>query len=365
MVVLDGLHTGVYRGGRSCLTGGVLTELNNSCGLTSHWTYLGIFVGVSLIMLWRLEAMLKHGMEGTALGTLIMPYCSGLGNLLFVFIMVQRGGAAKEVLTNCLVNNVTNLTLLLGLPAVLWGLTIVKSGGGKAKGAAPAKSKGRETKAGNAAVATQVNRLSLLLTLTAVLFFTGAAWLLVQDGQLSRTDGLVLIGLFLFWQSFQVYDVMKHNVQRKKSFGFLFYLDAALVFICAWALYESIDWLVTWITAQKTGFVSVANLGWLSGWLMVLPNALLALHWGWKRRAEVVYTSQIGDGHISIPLCLGVYALMAPAKVPAAFADGLALLLAAVIAHAFFLLCFGGLPRWAGVIFLAAYGWFVWTGLLT
>ena len=41
------------------------------------------------------------------------------------------------------------------------------------------------------------------------------------------------------------------------------------------------------------------------------------------------------------------------------------LLLAAVIAHAFFLLCFGGLPRWAGVIFLAAYGWFVWTGLLT
>ncbi len=343
----------------------MLTEILDSFGLVNPWSYLGIFVGISLVMLWRLEAMLAHGLEGTALGTLVMPYCSGLGNLLFVFIMVQRGGAAKEVLTNCLVNNVTNLTLLLGLPSVLWGLTIIKSGSGKSKTGAAAKGKGKEEKGGGkAAVGAQVNRLSLLLTLTAVLFFTGAAWLLVQDGELSRTDGLILIGLFLFWQSFQVYDVMKHNVQRKKSFGFLFYLDATLVFLCAWALYESIDWLVAWITAQKGGFVSAANLGWLSGWLMVVPNALLAFYWGWKRRAEVVYTSQIGDGHICIPLCLGVYALLLPAKVPTAFSDGLALLLVAVIAHAFSLLIFGGLPRWLGAIFLVGYGWFVWTGLL-
>ena len=32
--------------------------------------------------------MLKHGMEGTALGTIIMPYCSGLGNLLFVLMIL-------------------------------------------------------------------------------------------------------------------------------------------------------------------------------------------------------------------------------------------------------------------------------------
>ena len=343
----------------------MLTEIIDSFGLTSAWTFLAIFLGVSLLMLWRLEAMLDHGLEGTALGTLVMPYCSGLGNLLFIFIMVQRGGAAREVLTNCLVNNVTNLTLLLGLPSVLWGLTIIKSGTGNSKAAAAAKAKGKEPKGGKAMIGPQVNRLSLLLTLTAVLFFTGAAWLLVQDGELSRTDGLILIGLFLFWQSFQLYDVMKHNVQRKKSFGILFYLDAALVFLCAWALYESVDWLVSWVTAQKTGFVSGANLGWLSGWLMVLPNAILALYWGWKRRAEVVYTSQVGDGHICIPLCLGVYALMAPVlKVPAFFGNGLVLLLGAVVAHAVSLLIFGGLPRWIGALFLAAYGWFVWAGLM-
>src|SRR5204863_6362008 len=75
-------------------------------------------------MVWRLEALLDHGLEGTALGTLVMPYCSGLGNLLFVAIVVGRHGPAQDVLTNCLVNNVTNLTLVLGLPALIWGLSL-------------------------------------------------------------------------------------------------------------------------------------------------------------------------------------------------------------------------------------------------
>ena len=49
-------------------------------------------------MVWRLEAMLDHGLEGTALGTLLMPYCSGLGNLIFVGLMLTRQGAPAEVL---------------------------------------------------------------------------------------------------------------------------------------------------------------------------------------------------------------------------------------------------------------------------
>jgi hypothetical protein len=48
-------------------------------GLTNVWTYLGLFLAASLLMVWRLEALLAHGLEGTALGTLVMPYCSGSG----------------------------------------------------------------------------------------------------------------------------------------------------------------------------------------------------------------------------------------------------------------------------------------------
>ena len=357
-----GPNGGIYTRRRTRLTGRVLPDLIDALSLTSPVTYVAVFVLASLLMLWRLEAMLDQGLEGTALGTLVTPYCSGLGNILFVFIIVQRGGQAGEVLTNCLVNNVTNLTLLLGLPAVLWGLPVMpaaRAAAGKGRARKPARA------SGSAVMGAQINRLSLLLTLAGGVFFSGATWIMAQNGRLTRTDGLLLVGLFLFWQSFQVFDVLKHNVRRKISFGPGFYVDAVVVLGSAWALYGSIDWLVAWISAQKSGFISVEHLGWLSGWLMVLPNGLLAFYWGWKRRADVVYTSQVGDGHISIPLCLGLYALLMPAAIPAAFARGLVLLIGAGAIHMFCLAAFGGLPRWAGALLLAAYAWFVWDGLLS
>lgn len=331
----------------------LLPPLLDSLALNDPPVYLAVFLGVSLLMLWRLEAMLDHGLEGTALGTLLMPYCSGLGNLIFVGIMIARNGAPGEVLTNCLVNNVTNLTLLLGVPALCWGLVVLPG-----KGKKPAKA------AKGGGVEGQLNRLSLLLTLVAVLFFTGTVWTLGRDGQLNRSDGVVLILLFLFWQCFHIFDVMKHNLRQKVSFGFMFYVDALVVLGSAYLMYESLEWLVTWLMAQKGGFVSAANLGWLTGWLMVLPNAVLALYWGWKRRADVVYTSQVGDGHICIPLCLGLFALVKPVPLAGFSVTALWLLVGAAVLHGVMLLTTGGLPRWAGGALVAAYGGFVYAGLL-
>ena len=338
----------------------MLSRLLDSLALSDPLSYLAVFLGVSLLMVWRLEAMLDHGLEGTALGTLLMPYCSGLGNLIFVGLMLTRQGAPAEVLTNCLVNNVTNLTLLLGVPALCWGLVMLP-----AAGKATAGGKGRKpAKPAKDSVEGQLNRLSVLLTLVAVLFFTGAVWALGRDGQLDRTDGVVLILLFLFWQCFQVFDVMKHNLRAKVSFGVMFYVDALVVLVSAYLMYETLDWLVTWLSAQRDGLFSAANLGWLTGWLMVLPNAVLALYWGWKRRAEVVYASQVGDGHICIPLCLGLFALVRPVPMAGFSTTALAMLLGVAALHAVFLLVAGGLPRWAGGGLIAAYGWFVYAGLL-
>jgi cation:H+ antiporter len=144
---------------------------------------------------------------------------------------------------NCLVNNATNLTLLLGLPAVLWGLKVLHGG----KGAA--------------ATEQQINRLSLLLTLTAVLFFSGMLWILGQDGRLESRDGALLVGAFLFWQSFQVYDVLKNNLRQKTAFGLMFYLDAFIVLICAYAVHGSIDWMVPWLAKQQGSLLNAGNLG--------------------------------------------------------------------------------------------------------
>lgn len=300
-------------------------------------------------MIWRLEAMNDGGFEGTVLGTLIMPYCSGVGNLIFAFVLGRKGGPGTEVMTNALVNNVTNMTLLIGLPAILWGMRVLPVSTGKSKKRGPNKEH-------------QINRLSLLLTLMAVLFFTGAVWALARDGNLNFNDGLVLVGMFLFWQCFHVFDVLKSNVRQNKSLSWTLPFDLALLGIGAFATYISIEWLVDWLSTINEGFISAKNLGLLSGWLMVLPNALLALFYGWRGNPEVVYTSQVGDGHICIPLCVGIFALYQSFTVPAVFQTGVLVLGGATIVHIVFVALLGGLPRFMGCVLVAAYGYFLYQG---
>jgi cation:H+ antiporter len=96
---------------------------------------------------------------------------------------------------------------------------------------------------------------------------------------------------------------------------------------------------------------------------MVLPNALLAFYYGWRGNPEVVYASQVGDGHISIPLCIGVTALYRPIQVPAFFKTGIMILIAATLVHVFFIALVGRLPRWVGALLVAAYLVFLAVGL--
>ncbi len=298
--------------------------------------------------------MNASGVEGTVLGTLVMPYCSGMGNLLFAFVLGMKGGPGSDVLTNCLVNNVTNLTLLIGLPTIFWGMKLTPK----------EKTKPSKKKKGNPERQYKIHRLSLLLTLTAVLFFTGVVWAMARHDRLDFFDGLVLVGLFLFWQCFHVFDVLRSNVEKNKSFGWMLPIDLALLALGAYALYVSTDWLVDWISKIHTGFISAQYLGWLSGWLMVLPNGILAFYYAWRGNPEVVYTSQIGDGHICIPLCIGVYALYRPITAPPFFQVGLFILLAAAAFHFVMVALFGRLPRLMGWLLTGAYFVFLYKGLI-
>jgi len=321
--------------------------------------FLGLFALASALTIWRLNAMTEYGFQGTALGTLVMPFCSGLGNLLFVYIVAERGGPAQEVFTNALVNNTTNLTLLIGLPAVLFGLHVMPEAGAK-------KGEGKKAAAKSAGKAQEheLNRLSLLLTILAVFFFTGAVWALSQDGKLDFDDGLVLVGLFVFWQAVHVFEVLKNNVRQKQSPNPVrLCFDLLLLGAGAWLLYVSIDWLVGWTEKHPVAWLGASSLGWLSGWLMVLPNALLALYYGWKRRPDIVFSSQVGDGHICIPLCLGLAAMLKPLPVPKFFEDSAIVIGAAALVHFVCVAALGRLPRFMGAVMIVAYGWFLYTGL--
>ena len=318
-------------------------------GPYAPWLFLALFVVASLLMIWRLEAMGAGGFEGTVLGTLVMPYCSGMGNLIFAFILGSKGGSGADVMVNSLVNNVTNMTLVLGLPAIFWGMTLLPSQ--KKKGKVSGKTH-------------ELNRLSSLLTLTAVVFFTGAVWIVGRKGHIDFNDGLILVGLFLFWQGFHVFDVLKNNARQGKSLGWMLPFNLTLLAIGAYGIYVSTDWLVTWISNIHTGFISAKYLGWLSGWVMVLPNAVLALYYGWRKQPEVVYTSQVGDAHVSIPLCIGVFCLYRNMNLPPFFHTGMLVLLGATVVHFVFIALLGRLPRLVGMVLVGAYGYFLWKGLL-
>jgi cation:H+ antiporter len=332
-----------------------ILQLND---ISDPWFYVVLFFVASLLMVWRLECMSDNGIDGTVLGTIVMPYCSGLGNLIFVFLVAGKNGSGAELMTNSLVNNVTNLTLLIGLPALIWEMTIVPG-----KSNSRIKKSGGNKKAGDKIF--QINRLSLLLTLTAVLFFTGVVWALAADGKIDRGDGLVLVGIFLFWQCFQIFDVLKNNVRQNKVFSWMLFIDLILLAVSAYGIYVSVDWLVDWLLQMKTGFVSAKNLGLLSGWLMVLPNGLLAVYYGWTKRPEIIYTSQVGDGHICIPLCVGIFALYRPISLPPSFQIGMLILCSAAVVHFFFIALLGRLPRLIGLLLAGSYGYFLYKGFLS
>lgn len=315
------------------------------------WLPLLVFLGASFLMIWRLGVLERKGLEGTVLGTVVMPYATGFSNLMFAFILGRSGANGTLVLENCLVNNATNLTLLLGLPALFWTLSVFPE---KAK-----TGQGRGTFR-----AHRLNQLSLLLSLVAALFFTGALWALARDGELDFGDGLVLVGLFVFWQVYHIFDVLKQNVYRGRALQWSMAIDAILVIIGGIAVFQSIDRLVAWMPKAGSGFFVFENLGWLSGILMVLPNALPAIYYAWHQRADIVYSSQVGDGHICIPMCIGLFALFGKIQVPGYFNLGVCIIIAASLTHFIFLLIWGRLPRIVGLILSAAYAYFLYKGII-
>ena len=305
-----------------------------------------IFLLASLLVVWRLEVLSGKGVEGTVLGTIFMPFCSGMGNLVFAVVLALNQGEGDDVLVNCLFNNVTNLTLLISAPVLIWSMASI-----------PRK------KSKTAMREHQMGRLSLALNLVAALFFSLFLWLLAADGMLSRTDGWVLLTLFAFWQCFHIYDVKKTNLLNRKSYPKSLPFEVLLLLAGAVAVFVSTDWLVNWFQSLETDAIPPRFLGWASGVLMVMPNALLAFYYGSKNRMDVVYTSQSGDAHICIPLCIGLFAVIRPVPTSVFLQQALMILMALCAVHLFFVVVFGRLPRAAAGLFIAAFGYFLWMGL--
>jgi cation:H+ antiporter len=261
-------------------------------------------------------------------------------------VLALNKGDGDDVLVNCLFNNVTNLTLLIGLPVLIWSMASIPR---------------KKTKA--VVMEHKVGRLSLALNLVAALFFSLVLWLLAADGKLARLDGAVLLSLFVFWQCFHIYDVKKTNLLKKKRYPATLPVEMVLLLAGAFAVFVSTDWLVQWFQDLESDAIPPRMLGWASGVLMVLPNALLAFYYGAKNRMDVVYTSQSGDAHICIPLCIGIFAAIRAIPSGEFLQQSLLILMGLCAVHLLFVVTLGRLPRIVAAIFIAAFGYFLWAGL--
>lgn len=300
-------------------------------------------------MIWRLHIMESKGFEGTVLGTLIMPYCSGFANLVFAFVMSKSASNGGAVIDNALVNNVTNLTLILGLSALFGTVALLP------------KTKTLQKKH---AEFFRLNRLNLLLTLVALFLFTGTLWALGNDNELNRYDGYILIGLFLFWQILHIFEVLKDNIRKNRQFHWSIVIDLALIAISAYGIYFSVDHLVNWVSTTNNPVFSFAKIGWFSGLLMVLPNAFIALYYTYLGRQDIVISSQIGDGHICIPMCIGLFAVFNPIQLPSSFLMGTYFILGAGLVHFLSIGILGRIPRFVGAGLICAYAYFLYNGLI-
>jgi cation:H+ antiporter len=312
---------------------------------------LAIFIAANAVMVWRLHVMESKGFEGTVLGTLIMPYCSGFANLVFAYVMSKSAGNGGLVIENCIVNNATNVTFILGMAAIFGSTAVIP------------KTRSQQ-KLKKHAEFLFVNRLNILFTLIALFLFTGTLWALAKDGNINFYDGMILIGLFVFWQILHVFEVLKDNARNDKEIHWSIAVDLALIAACAYATYFSVDHLVDWVSKTHNPYLSFAKIGWFSGILMVLPNAFLALYYAYIGRQDIVISSQIGDGHICIPMCIGLYAVFNPIRMPASFQTGAYIILGAGLVLFLSIAALGRVPRFVGGGLVTAYAFFLYSGLI-
>ena len=97
---------------------------------------------------------------------------------------------------------------------------------------------------------------------------------------------------------------------------------------------------------------------------MVIPNALLAVYYAKIEKGEIAYSSQIGDCHICIPLCVALFTFYRDIQIPEFFNTGILIIMAAGSIHLLLIALRGRLTRYVGFLLITGYVYFLYAGLI-
>lgn len=218
-------------------------------------------------------------------GILILPLTTALPNL-FVSIASILKGIPEIVYLNNIGNNIANLTLIVAICALVSRKFVVTK-------------------------SILIKRDSLFLLISTII-----SVLLMSDGMLTRSDGLILILVYSFYFLTMV---REEKIIRKKKGNINPIKNISLILIAGAVMYISAE-LIVWsakniifLTSLSSTFVGSVIIGLTT----VLPEAAVMLLASYKKEINVSFSNLIGDSLASIPLVIGIMSILYPLKIGA------------------------------------------------
>nr|WP_279382608.1 hypothetical protein [Acanthopleuribacter pedis] len=263
--------------------------------MTDQPYYVLFLIGVAVLLLaselvvFVLAKLESHQFGVVHLGTLFTPLCTGFPNLMLGIFGQSRLSGDLVIHLN-IGNNIANTTLVTGTIILLAGPLTVRVASGKSKKAVQAR---RD------------------FNIALAVLWLGAALLvyLCHDGLVSRWDAAALVGCYAAYQALMLFRRGKPTKSKRlpKSLGAAL-LGALLG--CALLISFSVDAVAAGMEGMGT-LVPGASLGMLLGLLTVLPESFLLLRLT-RKQGSLGLTGLVGDCLVSIPLVIGVSALIVP-----------------------------------------------------
>lgn len=315
---------------------------------------IGMIVGL-LLLIGGAEALIRGAAQaGRAVG--LPPIVIGLTIVAFatsspelaVSVQAAFAGQADLALGNVIGSNIVNILLILGMAATI----------------APLR------------VAEQLLRLDvpLMIGLSILIFLFGF------DGQISRLEGLSLVGLAVGYTVFAIRQSRRESAavqaeyireygQRPQT-GQAFLIQLALMVIGLVGLVWGAQWLVEGATAIAQA-LGVSDL--IVGLTIVavgtsLPEVAASVVASLRKERDIAVGNAIGSNIFNLVGVLGLTASLAPAGIPVpadALRVDMPVMIFAAVACLPIFFAYGQITRGEGLLFLGGYGLYLLYIILT
>jgi len=271
-------------------------------GLTHHpaWALAGGIVLLLIsgeLVVWVLGRLENHQFGAVHLGALFTPLCTGFPNLILGIFGGKRLSGDLVLHLN-IGNNIANSSLVVGVLILVSGPLVVKTGKSKA-------AKKEQTDFG--------------LTMVFYWFAAVATCCIAMDGAVTRIDGLILMSIYVGFQTLLLRRRGKPSKRKRLPKGLAAVLLLAL-FFAATLIALAVEAISIGMQVAESSLPG-SFLGMFLGLLTVLPESFLLLRLA-KRNGSLGLSGLVGDCLVSIPLVVGVAAMFSPFTTQAIQAPG-------------------------------------------